>query len=250
MTKDLENHAALRAYVESLRPIPAGTFQMGTPNGHKSQKPVHSVTLSAFRMGATPVTVALWREYCEATNKPMPSEPDWGWRDDHPVVSVSWTDIMGTYGEVGFCAWASDIAGFGLTLPTEAQFEYAACGAQSSLQFPWGDTFDDSKVWCSEKPYIRHSTAPVVRSSNIFINSFGLTDMSGNVYQWCFDYFGKYSKRPTTNPVGPSWGEDGHCVRAGYYGSPPENLGCAWRSWNYAHAGGCAFGFRLAAGPG
>ena len=56
---------------------------------------------------------------------------------------------MGTDGKGGFCAWASDIAGFRLTLPTEAQFEYAARGGQSGLAYPWGDTFDQSKLLCS-----------------------------------------------------------------------------------------------------
>lgn len=68
---------------------PAGTFQMGSATGYVIEKPVHSVTLSSFRMGATPVTVATWKEYCAATTTALPTAPEWGFLDDHPVVNVS-----------------------------------------------------------------------------------------------------------------------------------------------------------------
>jgi len=99
---------ALSAYINAICTIPAGTFQMGSATGYVIEKPVHSVTLSAFRMGATPVTVAIWKEYCAATKTPLPTAPEWGFLDDHPVVNVSWSDIMGIDGTGGFSAWASD----------------------------------------------------------------------------------------------------------------------------------------------
>lgn len=74
-SKQLSRYPALKAYVESLCPIPAGTFQMGCVSGYAIEKPVHRVTLSAFRMGATPVTVAVWKEYCAATKSPLPDAP-------------------------------------------------------------------------------------------------------------------------------------------------------------------------------
>ena len=86
---------------------------------YTSEKPVHTVTLSAFRMAATPVTVAVWKEYCKATSTPLPKEPSWGFIDDHPVIYVSWNDIMGIDGKGGFCAWATELAGIKLMLPTE-----------------------------------------------------------------------------------------------------------------------------------
>ncbi|MFM7323244.1 MAG: formylglycine-generating enzyme family protein, partial [Armatimonadota bacterium] len=141
----------LKDYVARMRPIPGGTFRMGSNQGGKEEKPVHTVTLSPFRMGATPVTVGMWKEYCSATGTSMPSTPAWGWLDDHPVVNVSWADIMGSDGKGGYCAWASEVAGFRLTLPTEAQWEYGARGGKEGLKYPWGNDFDGSKLWCSKE---------------------------------------------------------------------------------------------------
>jgi formylglycine-generating enzyme required for sulfatase activity len=224
---------------------------MGSSGGDPDEKPVHSVTLSAFRMGATPVTVAVWREYCDATGTKLPKAPDWGLLDDHPVVNVCWNDIMGSDGKGGFCAWASDIAGFRLTLPTEAQFEYASRGGQSGLEYPWGNTFDDSKVWCSE-PTWRHSTAPVTRSSNIFRNAYGLTDMSGNVWQWCSDLYGPYSNSSQNDPGGPdSTSGNRRCARGGsWLYSHPDDIRCAIRGWSYPDCRDFGLGFRVSAGPG
>jgi formylglycine-generating enzyme required for sulfatase activity len=73
----LSKFPALQKYCESLRSIPSGTFQMGGTQ-FDSEKPVHSVTLSAFRIGATPVTVAVWKEYCRAVNLKMPIAPERG----------------------------------------------------------------------------------------------------------------------------------------------------------------------------
>jgi formylglycine-generating enzyme required for sulfatase activity len=224
---------------------------MGSSTGESDEKPVHSVTLSAFRMGATPVTVAVWKEYCAATGTRLPEAPEWGLLNDHPIVNVSWDDIMGVDGKGGFCVWASDIAGFRLTLPTEAQFEYAARGGQSGFEYPWGNAFDDSKLWCS-KYTDRKSTAPVTRSSNIFRNAYGLTDMSGNVYHWCFDLDGPYSSSSQNDPTGPSLTSDNvRCVRGGswnYY--DPDLFRCALRGRFGPGDSNGFLSFRLSAGPG
>ena len=184
--------------------IPGGTFQMGSGSGAADERPIHSVTISAFRMGATPITVAVWKEYCIATGTTLLPAPDWGLLDDHPIVNVSWNDIMGLNGNGGLCAWASDVAGFRLTLPTEAQFEYASLGGKPQSSFPWGDVFDRSKLWCSDSEFAdAASTAPVNRSYRTFCNAYGLKDMSGNVWQWCLDLYAPYSNEATTDPHGP-----------------------------------------------
>ncbi len=251
----LSKFPALRKYVESLRPIPAGTFQMGSSIGELNQRPVHSVTLSAFRMGATPVTVAVWKEYCEATGTPLPEAPKWGLKDNRPVVNVSWDDIMGSDGKVGFCAWASDVAGIRLTLPTEAQFEYAARGGEDGLTYPWGDSFDVSKLWCAEiwigtgmAPVTK--TAPVTRTTYIFRNAYGLTDMSGNVWQWCSDLYGPYSSSSQNDPSGPSSTSDNkRCIRGGsWYNDYPDYFRCAFRGRISPDSRSNDVGFRLSAG--
>jgi formylglycine-generating enzyme required for sulfatase activity len=247
----LTDYPALKAYVESLRPIPGGTFQMGSAVGSSDERPKHTVRLSAFRMGATPVTVAIWKEYCAATGTRLPETPLWGLLNNHPVVNVSWNDIMGSDGEGAFCAWVSDIAGFKLTLPTEAQFEYASRGGQSGLEFPWGNSFDNSKLWCS-KSTPRNSTAPITRSSNIFRNAFGLTDMIGNVWQWCFDFYGPYSNTTQNDPIGPSTTSDNvRCIRgASWSDDQLVSFRCALRFRGSSDSDYNLIGFRLSAGPG
>ena len=271
-------------YIYDLCPITAGRFQrIYKGNGDSSIS--YWVNVSAFRLGATPVTVGVWREYCSATGIRMPDTPIWGWLDDHPIVNVSWEDIMGTDGKGGFCAWASEVAGFSLTLPTEAQWEY---GSRRGLDdFPWGNGFDDAKLWWSVNTK-RTGTAPVVRSHNIYRNAYGLTDMAGNVWEWCSDWcadayavavrtqwlektrsvrapgiaglFGNRTEEPykhevldvvdVDNPVGPDTGKY-RCVRGGsWYNGNPGLFRCANRSRNLPGGRGSNFGFRLSAGPG
>ena len=240
----------LGRYVHTMRQIPGGTFQMdGTK--YDLEKLIHTVTLSGFWLGTTPVTVALWKEYCLATGIPLPDAPSWGRIDDHPVVNVSWDDIMGVDGTGGFCAWASEITCCRLTLPTEAQFEYAARGGQGGLEFPWGNTFDDSKLWCSFTTG-RKSTALVNRTSNIYRNAYGLTDMAGNVWQWCSDLYGPYPSGSETNPTGPSSSTDNvRCVRGGSWNDMnPDDFRCAYRVRYFPVDWVNGSGFRLSAEPG
>ena len=245
----LEEYPHLKAYVDAMCDIPAGTFQMGRKCLFGDTKPVHTVTLSAFRMGATPVPVAVWKEYCVATGMSLPDPPAWGWLDDHPMVRVSWNDIMGEESRGGFSEWASDVAGVDLTLPTEAQFEYASRGGQEGLEFPWGDSFDDSNLWCSVKTS-RTGTAPVGRSSNVYRNVHGLADMSGNVWQWCSDWYGRYGSGALKDPLGPSSGRD-RCVRGGSWNfTYPDFFRCASRDRQFPLSGYISIGLRLSAGPG
>lgn len=85
---------------------------------------------------------------------------------------------MGLDGKGGFCKWVSDVAGIKLSLPTEAQFEYSARAGKKSDVFPWGDTFEKGRSFIGWL-----LTGGVDRRFDIYRNGFGLTDMSGNVYQ-------------------------------------------------------------------
>lgn len=248
MNRSCNNYPALKAYLDTLRQIPAGTFVMGSAAGSADQRPKHSVRLSAFRMGATPVTVAVWKEYCAATGVVLPKVPEWGFLDDHPVVNVSIVDILGADDKGGFCAWASDVAGFPLTLPTEAQWEYAARGGKNGLTYPWGNRFDHTKLWCS-LPSVRRQTAPVIRRSNVFRNPFGLTDMVGNVLHFCSDWYGPYSSGPQTDPLGPKSGtENLRVARGGSWGiDDPDVFQCALRFRNVSGSYSPHIGFRLVA---
>ena len=258
----------LEAYIDSLRSIPGGQIQMGSTK-YDDEKPVHTVRLSGFRLGATPVTVAVWKEYCIASGTKLPEAPSWGLLDDHPIVNVSWNDIMGVDGIGGFCAWVNGIVGFRVTLPTEAQWEYACRGGQVGLEFPWGNNFEESNLWCCVRQK-RRSTAPVIRSSNVYRNPYGLTDLAGNVWEKCLDFYdfypfvmdrttgfagltGKLEKKPIGSMLDPKGPESGSkcCIRGGsWYSSKQDSFRCAYRSKGNPDDRYSSDGFRLSAGPG
>lgn len=206
--------------------------------------------MSPFRMGATPVTWGMWKEYCEAESVQMLSEPAWGYQDNHPVVLVSWADIIDPG---GYCEWASGVAGFKLALPSDAQWDYAARGGQDGLEFPWGNDFDTSKVWCSEEDEgDAEETAAVNRANRIYRNGYGLTDMGGNVWHWCLDsYIEDYIEdyRPAgTDPVDTRQSEL-RCIRGGSWEEiDPDDFRCARRNGGDHLAGFPIIGFRLSAG--
>ena len=105
--------------------IPAGEFIMGSDE-YAAEKPAHKVYLDGFWMDKNDVTVAQYRQFCEATGRQMPKAPSWGWIDDHPVVNVTWDDAK------AYADWA------GMALPTEAEWEKAARGGEYH-RYVWGD---------------------------------------------------------------------------------------------------------------
>jgi formylglycine-generating enzyme len=182
------------------------------------------------------VTVAMFQEFCAATNRTMPEPPAWGWIPDHPMVNVSWDEAK------ALADWA------GLRLPTEAEWEYAAQGGQASPIFPWGETYNDTLAWSSMKEQ-RDKTAPVSRNTNVFVNAYGLVDMAGNVFQWCSDWYGAeyYVASPESNPQGPATGTDKILRGASWYSyTTSTSHRVAGRAWSFPGKGGDSDGFRLA----
>ena len=245
-------------YIKQLRDIPAGQFNMGRgyvtadrKGRYADELPPHLVSISAFQMGATPVTVGMWREYTAANRKlRMPAAPEWGWLDDHPVVNINWLDIVGKKGKGGYLAWASKVVGIKLQLPSEAQWEYAARGGKDVI-FPWGDTFDTAKVWCSTKQLgDSGKTAPDIRKERKFENRFGLIDMAGNVNEWLNDFYGPYPTDTIAvrDPTGPARGEF-KCIRGGsWHKFDADSFRCTNRGASRPeHPGGTRGGFRLIA---
>ncbi len=172
--------------------VEGGTFQMGSNNGN--EKPIHSVTLSDYYIGETEVTQELW----EAV---MGSNPSIFKGPNKPVESVTWNDCQ------EFIRKLNQITGITFCLPTEAQWEYAARGGNKSRGYKYSGSNNISDVaW-----YAINSltfTHPVGTKSP---NELGIYDMTGNVWEWCSDWYWYYwdenGRTPSkTNPTGPTSG--------------------------------------------
>ena len=175
--------------------VAGGTFQMGATSEQGSdvfdwEKPVHSVTLSDYYIGQTEVTQELW----EAVMGSNPSYFD----DDNrrPVENVSWNDCQ------EFIEKLNRLTGKNFRLPTEAEWEYAARGGNKSRGYKYsGSNNLDAVAWYKDNS--RGETHPVAQKQS---NESGLYDMSGNVWEWCQDWYGNYSINSQTDPTGPSTG--------------------------------------------
>ena len=174
--------------------VDGGTFTMGaTPeqggDADDDEKPAHQVTLSDYYIGQTEVTQALWQAV-------MGDNPSLFKGDSRPVEQVSWNDCQ------EFIKKLNALTGRKFSLPTEAQWEFAARGGNKSEGYKYAGGDDIGSVaWYYGNSGLR--THDVATKSP---NELGLYDMSGNVNEWCSDWYGDYSGAPQTNPTGPASG--------------------------------------------
>ena len=185
--------------------VKGGTFTMGASSGdsyaQSDEKPTHSVTLSDYYIGKFEVTQELW----EAV---MGSNPSKFNGSKNPVEKVSWDDCQ------SFIRKLNQLTGANFRLPTEAEWEYAARGGSKSRGYKYSGSNNINDVaWNYDNSGSK--THPVGTKSP---NELGVYDMSGNVYEWCQDLYGKYSKGSQTNPHGPSSGMR-HVLRGGSWSS-------------------------------
>ena len=256
--------ARMREFAGEMVSIPGGTFRMGdlSGEGDDDEKPVHSVTVPAFRMGKHEVTVGQFRRFVEATGYRTDAERNAGgnagclvyiytgdswkwtsgrsWRnpgfsvgDDHPAVCVNWNDAE------AFIAWLAAQTGKAFRLPTEAEWEYVArAGSTTKYHFGnsesqlcrYGNHADSSTDFsvrnksCSDGVGIR--TATVGRYQP---NSYGLYDLHGNVWEWVADCWNdSYAGAPSD---GRAW-TLGDCGRRVFRGGSWYNRPRALRSAN------------------
>lgn len=190
--------------------IPPGSFEMGCVPGDDKclgdEEPRHRVTLTkGFWLQTTEVTVAQYRKFARATSRPWREAELAALGDDHPVVCVTWEDAA------AYCRWA------GGRLPTEAEWEYAARGGQDGQIYPWGNaaSHDRANYGQTGGRDIWERTSPV---ASFPPNGYGLYDMSGNVYEWCADWYAEtyYGQSPAVDPQGPTSGQD-RVVRGGSF---------------------------------
>lgn len=197
----------------SLKRVEGGTFRMGAQSTNPGglnydseadddyESPVHSVTLSTFYMGETEVTQELWWAV-------MGSNPSHFSGANLPVEKVSWNMIVNEFLPVLNAA-----TGQNFRLPTEAEWEYAARGGNQGHGYKYaGSYMIDTVAWYKDNS--SNQTRPV---GTKLPNELGLFDMSGNVYEWCSDWFGNYSIGSQTNPQGPLSGSDRVLRGGGWY---------------------------------
>ncbi|MFZ4507762.1 MAG: SUMF1/EgtB/PvdO family nonheme iron enzyme [Fimbriimonas sp.] len=180
---------AMASRVEMIR-IPGGPFIMGS-DSYGDEKPRRTVALTDFCLSRTPITVAQFRAYTDAAKVKFDWEgrkPSWGWQDDHPMVRVTWEEAR------AYCIWA------GGDLPTEAQWEKAARGTDGR-DYPWGNEWR-ADLCVHSVGIERKSTAPVNRLDQVYATSLGHTDMAGNVWEWCRDWYSSdgYKGLPDKDP--------------------------------------------------
>jgi formylglycine-generating enzyme required for sulfatase activity len=193
--------------------IPAGKFWMGWESGPPCEGPRHPVLVDAFAVAKTPVTIAEYSRFIEATSAaPPPLWNDPRFNDPRqPVVGVTWLEA------VAYCEWLTVETGETHRLPTEAEWEKAARGGLEGCRYPWGDRRPED---------LFHEVAlPLDRPPQVGFgprNGFGLTDLSGSCYEWCMDWHGEmyYLVSPTLNPHGP------------LAGTRRASRGGAWRDQN------------------
>ena len=186
--------------------VPGGSFQMGdTSNAvNTDESPIHTVRLDSFKISATEITFGQYDAFCDSTHRRKPGDYGFG-RGDRPVIWVTWKDAN------DFCIWLTKQLGDSVRLPTEAEWEYAAGGGSQHTAF--SGTNDENAI--SNYAWFDGSqTQPVAGKQP---NSLGIYDMSGNVWEWCNDYYGLYSKDTVSNPKGPISGVT-RIIRGGSWG--------------------------------
>ena len=256
--------------------IQGGTFTMGCTESirkivgddcEENETP-HRVRLDNYQMATTEVTFAQYDAFCAATGREQPDDRGWG-RGDSPVINVDWYDA------IEFCNWLSratdrepvySIDGETVTpnwqangyrLPTEAEWEYAArergrdvvFGNGKNLADPAEINFDGSAVYKTDYSVVggyRSQTVPVGSLNSP--NALGLHDLSGNVWEWCWDGYGEYpqtDKGAVPNPRGNSQGSL-RVLRGGSWFNSPRGCRAAGRGDGGPTDRDSRVGFRLA----
>lgn len=212
--------------------VEGGSFSMGSDDSDagSDEKPVHSVSVSSFSIGKYEVTQKLWKAV-------MGSNPSYFKGDNLPVENVSWNDVQ------TFIRKLNQKTGKHYRLPTEAEWEFAARGGNRSRGYKYSGSNDlGSVAW-----YDGNSNSKTHTVGSKSPNELGIYDMSGNVCEWCQDWYdGKYySSSPYSNPTSPSTGSY-RVYRGGSWRSRARLCRVSDRDGSSPGNHGDSLGFRLA----
>ena len=224
--------------------VPAGTFMMGCSEStqyscYSDESPTHEVTLSAFYMGRYEVTQAQWQAKMGSNPSSFSGYSD---SPSRPVEQVSWNMIASTGGFMSVT---------GLRLPTEAEWEYAYRAGTTTAFHSYAaqpNGFNDDTLLGNIAWYNANAGGQIHAVGGKFANGLGLHDMSGNVWEWCQDWYGPYSSVSVTNPTGPTTGSS-RLLRGGEWGVNSGN--CRGSQRNFASRTGASYviGFRAVRAP-
>ncbi len=232
-TPIVDDNTVINNLIANMVYVEGGTFTMGATSeqgsdAYSDESPTHSVTLSSFSIGKYEVTQAEWKAV-------MGSNPSFfTGSDDLPVEQVCWYDCK------TFITKLNALTGKNFRLPTEAEWEYAARGGNKSKGYKYaGSNNIDDVAW-----YTSNSEGKTHAVGTKQPNELGLYDMSGNVYEWCSDWWGDYSSSSQTNPTGASSG-DCRVNRGGSWQEDAEYCRVSFRYYDDLDERNEALGLRL-----
>ena len=226
--------------------VDGGTFQMGSTDWFYDEQPVHSVTLTNdYYMCETEVTQALW--YAVMEQSPTSGGASWrsnnGLGDNYPAYYISYEDCESFLSALNSKLSSQLGSGETFRFPTEAEWEFAARGGNKSNGYTYsGSNTIGDVAWFYDNS--SSTTHPVKTKAK---NELGLYDMSGNVWEWCYDWYGSYSSSAQTDPTGPTSGS-GRASRGGGSESGTRFCSVSNRSYDYYAPDGrySLLGLRLA----
>jgi formylglycine-generating enzyme required for sulfatase activity len=216
--------------------VEGGTFMMGATeeqveDAYKSEKPAHQVTLDSFEIGKYEVTQAQWQAVMSHNPSHFKNHPE------YPVEQVSWYDVQ------EFIQKLNSITGKTYRLPTEAEWEYAARGGNKSRGYKYAGTTNDLDAYAWYDGNSGDKSHPVGQKSP---NELGIYDMSGNIWEWCQDYYDAdyYKSSPTKNPLN-SKKSSYNVFRGGSWNINSQLCRVAYRSYLIPNFRSYIVGFRL-----
>ena len=215
----------------TMTKVQGGTFKMGSNNGEDDESPVHRVTLSSYYIGETEVTHELWNAVMNNSSG-----------SDYPEVHVSWNSCL------NFIRKLNEKTGLMFSLPTEAQWEYAARGGHRSKGYKYsGSNTCSSVANCVEYSFwgelLGYSNS-VDYVGNHSPNELGIYDMSGNVWEWCLDDYRTYSSADAIDPMRNTMTKK--VIRGGGLKNTPDQCRSTYRGSREMDDGSAEnIGFRL-----